>query len=100
MGKRVLVTGGCGYIGSVLVPQLLDRGYEVRVLDKLYFGAESLDPVSNQIELVPGDVRTVGESIRAMLYNEADVRGDPRWKRDYHGDWDAWWAANAGHYGA
>jgi hypothetical protein len=44
--------------------------------------------------------RTVGEAIRAMLYNETDVRGDPRWKRDYHGDWDAWWAANAGHYGA
>lgn len=43
--------------------------------------------------------RTVGESIRAILYNETDVRGNPRWKRDYRGDWDAWWTANAGYFG-
>lgn len=57
MSKRVLVTGGCGYIGSVLIPLLLQRGYQVRVLDKLYFGDESLKEVRHQIELIPGDVR-------------------------------------------
>jgi len=57
MSRKVLVTGGCGYIGSVLVPILLERGYEVRVFDKLYFGDESLKSVRDRIELIPGDVR-------------------------------------------
>jgi hypothetical protein len=43
--------------------------------------------------------RTLGEAIRAFLYNERDVRGAPRWRRDYEGDWDAWWIANRGFYG-
>ena len=63
MGKKVLVTGGCGYIGSVLVPMLLHRGYDVRVLDKLYFGEESLSAVRDSIELVPGDVRNIAPSV-------------------------------------
>lgn len=62
MGKKVLVTGGCGYIGSILVPMLLDRGYEVRVFDKLYFGDESLANVRDRIELIPGDVRRLKPS--------------------------------------
>src|SRR5947208_13524640 len=35
---RILLAGGAGYIGSVLVPQLLDRGYQVEVIDLLWFG--------------------------------------------------------------
>lgn len=63
MGKKVLVTGGCGYIGSVLVPLLLRRGYELRVVDKLYFGEESLAAVRNEVELVAGDVRHIDLSV-------------------------------------
>jgi nucleoside-diphosphate-sugar epimerase len=63
MGKKVLVTGGCGYIGSVLVPLLLHSGYEVRVVDKLYFGEESLAAVRSEVELVAGDVRHVDLSV-------------------------------------
>jgi nucleoside-diphosphate-sugar epimerase len=61
-GQRILVAGGAGYIGSVLVPRLLRRGYRVRVLDRLYFGAESLAEVQDEIELVVADVRDVPES--------------------------------------
>ncbi len=63
MSNVVLVTGGCGYIGSVLVRSLVDRGYRVRVLDKLYFGDESLASLLDRIELVAGDVRAVDESV-------------------------------------
>ena len=63
MRQRILVTGGCGYIGSVLVPLLLERGYDVRVFDKLYFGDEPLKAVSNRIELIPGDVRSITDDV-------------------------------------
>jgi nucleoside-diphosphate-sugar epimerase len=57
--QTILVAGGAGYIGSVLVPKLLDRGYRVRVLDRLFFGEESLASIRDQIELVVADVREV-----------------------------------------
>lgn len=61
-GELILVAGGAGYIGSILVPRLLERGYRVRVLDRLYFGAESLAEVTDQIELVIADVRDIPAS--------------------------------------
>ena len=61
-GQRILVAGGAGYIGSILVPRLLKRGYRVRVLDRLYFGEDSLAPVRDDIELVAADVRDIPPS--------------------------------------
>jgi nucleoside-diphosphate-sugar epimerase len=58
-GQRILVAGGAGYIGCVLVPRLLDRGYQVRVLDRLYFGEEPLAGFRDRIELVTADVRDI-----------------------------------------
>lgn len=63
MDRTVLVTGGCGYIGSVLAPLLLERGYRVRVFDKLYFGDDALKPVAPRLELVAGDVRGIDDSV-------------------------------------
>jgi nucleoside-diphosphate-sugar epimerase len=60
--QTVLVAGGAGYIGCVLVPRLLERGYSVRVLDRLYFGEEPLGAFRDRIELVVADVREVPES--------------------------------------
>jgi nucleoside-diphosphate-sugar epimerase len=51
---NILVTGGCGYKGSVLVPKLLARGYKVRVLDIMWFG-NFLEPHPN-LDIVQGDV--------------------------------------------
>jgi nucleoside-diphosphate-sugar epimerase len=55
--QTVLVAGGAGYIGCVLVPKLLGRGYRVRVLDRLFFGDDGLDAVSDRVELLVADVR-------------------------------------------
>ncbi|HEY7139499.1 MAG TPA: SDR family oxidoreductase [Methylomirabilota bacterium] len=56
---RVLVVGGGGYVGSVLTEELLQRGYAVRVLDRLYFGDAGLRAVRDRIELVEADMRAV-----------------------------------------
>jgi len=50
---KVLVTGGSGFVGSVLVPILLDEGHAVRVVDLGYFG---LDHVDDRAELIHGDI--------------------------------------------
>ena len=60
-GQTILVAGGAGYIGSVLVPKLIDRGYGVRVLDRLFFGEHALASVRDEIDLLVADVRDVPE---------------------------------------
>ena len=70
---KVLVTGGAGYLGSVLVDKLLEQNYEVVVLDKLLFNQTSLlQYTSNpKFKFIYGDVRN--ESLLEKLCNEADV---------------------------
>ena len=60
---RVLVTGGAGYVGCWLVPELVRRGHFVRVFDRMCFGEGPLDalPVGNRCEVVRGDIRRLGE---------------------------------------
>ncbi len=56
---RVLVTGGAGYIGSVLVARLLERGYDVTVVDNFMYGQTSLLDCchSENLSIIRGDVR-------------------------------------------
>lgn len=82
--KKVLVTGGAGYIGSVLVRILLGRGYFVRVLDNLSFGGESLVELLNndKFEFIKGDIRDEKMLEKAMLginyvCHLASIVGDP-----------------------
>jgi nucleoside-diphosphate-sugar epimerase len=71
--ERVLVTGGAGYIGSTLVPMLLDRGCHVTVVDNFMFGQDSLSGVchNRNFELVRGDVRN--KDLMRPLFSKADV---------------------------
>ncbi len=59
MAERVLVTGGAGYIGGILVPLLLEKGYEVTVLDSFGHGANTLASscAHPRFDAVRGDVR-------------------------------------------
>ncbi len=55
MIKNILVTGGAGYVGSVLVPKLLSRGFNVRVIDLMIYG-ETL-PNHPNLKIFKGDIR-------------------------------------------
>lgn len=81
---KVLVTGGAGYIGSVLVRQLLQKGFKVRVLDSLKFGGEALyDVLMNpDFEFIKGDVRNKEDVDKALegidaIAHLAAIVGDP-----------------------
>ena len=56
MLRNILVTGGAGYVGSALVPKLLNKGYNVVVLDLLIYGEKVLKPHKN-LRLIKGDIR-------------------------------------------
>ncbi len=82
--ENILVIGGAGYIGSVLVRQLLARGYRVRVLDRLMFGREPILDLSllPGFELLPGDFRNVHILAKATQQMDAVIHlgaivGDP-----------------------
>jgi len=90
----ILVAGGGGYVGSVLVRRLLERGYAVRVLDRLFFGEGPLAEVRDQIDLVVADVRDVPvEALDdvAGVINVAGLSNDPT--AEYNPD--ANWQMNA-----
>lgn len=62
MSKRVLITGGAGFVGSHLADELLRSGYEVRALDNLspqVHGSDAKRPdyLDPEVELIVGDVR-------------------------------------------
>lgn len=71
MIRRVLITGGAGFIGSHLADELLARGYAVRVLDSLHpqvHGERARPPyLAREVELVVGDVRDPVAVTRALV---------------------------------
>jgi nucleoside-diphosphate-sugar epimerase len=82
---QVLVTGGAGYVGSIVVDELLERGYRVRVLDALLHGGvpSLLQSWGNPgFEFVKGDIRDAKARTRALQGTSAVVHlaaivGDP-----------------------
>lgn len=88
--QTILVAGGAGYIGCVLVPRLLARGYRVRVLDRMYFGDEGLADVSDSVELVVADVRNVpGEALEGVdgVINLSGLSNDPTAEFNPEANW-------------
>ncbi len=55
--KSVFITGGAGYCGSRLVPQLLAKGYKVTVYDIMYFGDDFLPKENPNLKVIAGDIR-------------------------------------------
>jgi nucleoside-diphosphate-sugar epimerase len=88
--KRILVTGGAGYVGSVLLPALIARGQRVRCLDLYIYGPEPLNAIRGNplLEEVKGDIRderVVAEALKdcdavihlACISNDPSVELDP-----------------------
>ena len=73
MTHNILVTGGAGYLGSTMVPDLLNAGHKVTVLDNFMFQQASLNHVCNNpnFSIVKGDIRI--ESVMAPLLKKADI---------------------------
>ena len=75
---KILVTGGCGYIGSILTPKLLDLGHEVTVVDIQWFG--NFLPDHKQLKVIRGDIRDIEnipmDGIEAIIHL-ANIANDP-----------------------
>jgi nucleoside-diphosphate-sugar epimerase len=87
--NRVLVTGGAGYVGSVLVPKLLAAGYAVNVLDLFLYGEDVLDAVKGdpKLRLIKGDLRhlpTVEAALAGCdaVIHLACISNDPSFELD------------------
>ena len=70
---KILVTGGAGYLGSILIPTLLSKGYEVIVLDNMMYNQTSLLEVCHdkKFEFINGDVRN--ESLIKKTIKDIDL---------------------------
>jgi nucleoside-diphosphate-sugar epimerase len=93
-GLLVLVAGGAGYIGTVLVPKLLKRGYRVRVLDLFWWDEklllEAAAAVGGEVETVHADVRDIPASafdgVDAVI-NLSGLSNDPTAEYDPDANW-------------
>ena len=87
--NQVLVTGGAGYVGAVLVPKLLDKGYKVKVLDLFIYGENVWDAVKDNpnLEKIKGDIRDRALLERIMpgcdaIIHLACISNDPSFELD------------------
>jgi nucleoside-diphosphate-sugar epimerase len=81
----VLVTGGAGYIGSVLSKTLVEKGHRVTVLDRLFFGSKPLEDIMDKITLIKDDVRDFEPSIlngKDAVLDLASLSNDPSGELD------------------
>ena len=86
--KSILVTGGAGYIGSVLTHKLVELGYNVRIIDSLIYGKDGISDLisKNSVELIEKDIRdekTLNEAVKEIdcVIHLAAIVGDPLCKK-------------------
>jgi len=82
--RKVLVIGGAGYIGSVLVRMLLEKGYHVKVMDNLLYDDEGIRDLYERknFEFFKGDITNISDVVEAMkdvdaVVHLAAIVGDP-----------------------
>lgn len=63
MAKRVLITGGAGFLGVSIARQLVKRGYTIRIFDRINLSAEDL---ANKVEVMQGDIRNKNDVEKAV----------------------------------
>ncbi len=70
---KILITGGAGYIGSILAPELLNLGYKITVVDNFMFKQSSLNHLCafKNFEIINGDIRD--KTLMKTLYKDKDV---------------------------
>jgi nucleoside-diphosphate-sugar epimerase len=73
MFDKVFITGGAGYCGSLLVPQLLARGYRVTVYDALFFRDEFLPKRDPRLVIIKGDIRDTKKLAETVAGHDAFV---------------------------
>ena len=87
--KNIIVTGGCGYIGSILVNKLLDRKFNILVIDNMWFGNYLRE--SSQLKIIKDDIRNIKKydlSGYDTLVHLANVANDPGVELNPSLSWD------------
>ncbi|MEM2971986.1 MAG: SDR family oxidoreductase [Candidatus Bathyarchaeia archaeon] len=82
---KVLVTGGAGYIGSILLRLLVEKGYDVTCLDRLFFGTDPIKDVMDKINVVKDDIRWFKPEILKgidAVFDLASLSNDPSGELD------------------
>jgi nucleoside-diphosphate-sugar epimerase len=82
---KVLVTGGAGYIGSILCRMLIEKGFDVICLDRFFFGFDSIEEIRDKIKIVKEDIRWFNPNILKgidAIIDMASLSNDPSGELD------------------
>jgi nucleoside-diphosphate-sugar epimerase len=82
---KVLVTGGAGYIGSVLCRMLIEKGFDVMCLDRFFFGFDSIEEIRDKIKIIKDDIRWFNPNILKdidAVIDMASLSNDPSGELD------------------
>lgn len=86
---RILVTGGCGYVGTSLVERLLSKGHKVIVIDSIWFG--NFLQKNKNLKIIKSDIRFFNQNILKridIVYHLANIANDPSVELNPNLSWD------------